>query len=181
MRSPFTAWLLAAFVLGAGQAAGQNPPPPPPNVASPHATDNGPAGDSAPVTLSGCLERIKPQPTASGSSATPGPQALYALRTATEPGRQATVYPLLAATDAIKLADHLGHRVQITAVMRAATNTQPALSNDGVSPSMRSTGMDTSPRPGTATNEPGPATTIAQPLFVNALKMIDVTCEGPRR
>lgn len=180
MRSRSHLWLLAGFSFVAGPAAAQNPPPPPPNVASPHATDKSPAGDSAPVTLSGCVERSKPQPSASSSSSAAGPQALYALRTAAAPGAEATVYPLLPGSDTIKLADHVGHRVQITAVMRAATNTQPGLSNAGVSPSMRSTGMDTQPRPGAAANEPAPATAIAQPLFVNALKMLDVTCEGPK-
>jgi len=167
--------VVAGFVLMSTLASAQNPPPPPPNVASPHATDRSP-GDSALLTLSGCLERSKPPVTAADTSAA-GPQAPFVLRAAAEQGREPVVYQLFPASDAIKLAEHVGHRIQISAAMRAATNSQPGLSNEGVSPATRAAGMETQPKPtGPVAGTPGPS--VAQPLFVNAVKMLSVTCDA---
>ncbi len=88
------------------------------------------------------------------------------------------LYQVLPANDRVKLGDHVGHRVTVTAVIRAATNTQPGRSNEGVSPSMRSTGMDTQPTPAPREGALATAVTIAQPLVVNAVKMLSVRCDA---
>ena len=171
--------LLSLALLSAAPAAGQTPSsPPPPNVVQPSPAASGPKGDSAPVTLTGCLERARRDPS-SPQAGVAEAQAPYVLRTASQAGREPVLYQVLPANDGIKLAEHLGHRVEITAVMRAATNAQPGRTNEGVSPSMRSTGMETLPSPAPKDDQAA-AMSITQPLMVNALKMLDVTCEGSK-
>ena len=181
-------------------AAAQSPqtPPPPPNVASPRVPDSKMSVDSAPVTLTGCLERAAgPQaqtPPASRTGTTPatgtavtGASAPFVLRTAPKAGTQATVYHLFPSNDSVKLSDHVGHRVEVTAALKAATNSQAGMTNAGVSPSVPggSTGMETmptaSPSTGAATAPAAPGAAVAQPMFVTAVKMLEGSCQAPAR
>jgi hypothetical protein len=176
-----------ALLLTASPIAAQTPPPTtPPNVAAPQPSpDPKTAPPSAPVTLTGCLERSKPPSvTDAGRTQTPpsaDPATSFVLRTDATPAstdRRGVVYKIIASGTSVKLDQHVGHRVEVTGTLQLATNQQPALSNQGVSPSTRSgsTGMETIPSPATASS--GDTPSVTQPIFVESLKMIDATCKA---
>ena len=89
------------------------------------------------------------------------------------------VYNLIASGPAVRLEQHVGHRVQLSGTLRMATNQQPGLSNQGVSPSTPSgsTGMETMPKPDPMAAQAGMAS-VTQPIFVESLKMLDGGCKG---
>jgi hypothetical protein len=188
-----SAGLLAATFMLAPSVGAQAPPPEaPPNIVMPQPTPD-PGVASAPVTLTGCLQR--PQATAPGQQDKPHgvtPASAFVLRTAGASGQPPVTYHLIASTKSIDLSSHLNHRVEITGTLRAATNKQPGMSNEGVSPSTPSgsTGVETIPQPpGDAPGhgEPGKLSSssasaghvVAQPLFVTSVKMIDAQCSAP--
>ncbi len=80
----------------------------------------------------------------------------------------------------MKLDQHVGHRVTITGTLKVATNQQPGLSNQGVSPSTPSgsTGMETMPKPDPMAPAHGAVSSLAQPIFVDSLKMLEGGCKG---
>ena len=184
------AGLAAAVLLGASPSNAQTPAAPPttpPNIAAPQPTPVDPAAQtSAPVTLTGCLERSKPQ-SLSDSGKTPppvnvDPPTAYVLRSEPAAGTaegQAVVYNLIATGPSVRLEQHRGHRVQISGTLRMITNQQPGLSNQGVSPSMPSgsTGMETMPKPDPMAAQAG-MPSVTQPIFVESLKMLDGGCKG---
>jgi hypothetical protein len=175
---------LALLVIPA-PAAGQTPPTTPPNVAAPHPSpDPKAAASSAPVTLTGCLERAKPASTTDGRHTQPAntnPPTAFALRTeaTTASGSSGVVYKVLSSGPSVQLDQHVGHRVEVTGTLRMATNQQPGMSNQGVSPSTPSgsTGMETTPTAEPATGAPGDAPSVTQPIFVDSLKMIGGPCK----
>ena len=185
--------LLAATLVVAPAVGAQTPvPEAPPNIVTPQPAAPDPGVASAPVTLTGCLQR--PQATAPGRDKPHGvtPGSAFVLRTAGADGKPAVTYHLIASTKGIDLASHLNHRVEITGTLRAATNQQPGMSNEGVSPSTpsSSTGVETLPQPsGDAPvhGEPGKRSAsgvpagqiVAQPLFVTSVTMIDTRCSAP--
>ena len=167
------AGIVVARLLLPSTSAAQNPPPP--NIAAPQTAPTPQAAEpSAPVTLTGCLERSKPP--------NPAPTTAYVLRS--EPSTTATdaravVYSLVANGPSVKLDQHVGHRVTITGTLKVDTNQQPGLSNQGVSPSTPSgsTGMETMPKP----DPMAPAhavSSLAQPIFVDSVKMLEGGCKG---
>ena len=193
---------LAGLLLMAvpSPAAAQPPqtPPPPPNVSSPRVPDSKMSGDAAPLILTGCLERAPGAqaqvPPASQTGTTPatgtapaGASAPFVLRTSPEAGTGATVYHLVPSNDSVKLSDHVGHRVEVTAALKAATNSQAGMTNAGVSPSVPSgsTGMETMPAPSPSTAagtaQAAPRAAIAQPMFVTAVKMLEGRCQATAR
>jgi hypothetical protein len=195
--------LLAAAPVPAQPPSSQTPTAPP-NVAPPQPTDPAAMSPSAPVTLTGCLERGKAVPAESRPGAPPLPgagQTPFVLRTlgppsssapaasnpsATDPKAQPkaehpVIYALVAAKDNVRFDAHVGHKVTLTGTLRAAMNQQPGMSNQGISPSTPSgsTGMETAPRPAgdpAAANAP----TITQPIFVDSLTMVDTSCSESR-
>jgi hypothetical protein len=185
--NPTAAGALVVALL-AGPAGAQTPSqapasPAPPNVAQPHPTPDPQA--AAPLTLTGCLARSDSaaQPGANADRAGRGPAVEFVLKVAGKDGAAPVTYPVVAATDGVKLAPHVGHRIEITGAYRIATNQQAGLSNQGVSPSTPSgsTGMETLPRPGDGATEPTAVsrTLVAQPLFVSSVKMVSGRCQGP--
>ena len=80
----------------------------------------------------------------------------------------------------MKLDQHVGHRVTITGTLKVVTNQQPGLSNQGVSPSTPSgsTGMETMPKPDPMAPAHGAVSSLAQPIFVDSLKMLEGGCKG---
>lgn len=70
--------------------------------------------------------------------------------------------------------------MEITGTMRAVTNTQPVLSNHGVSPSTPSgsTGMETMPPPDPIASSGAVGPSVSQPIPVDSLKMLDGECKG---
>ena len=175
-RSLCVAAGIALSLLSPSTSDAQNPPPP--NIAAPQTAPAPPTETaSAPVTLTGCLERAKP------SVATTPPATTYVLRslpaTSTSDGR-AVVYSVLSDSPSVKLEQHVGHRVTITGTLKVATNQQPGLSNQGVSPSTPSgsTGMETMPKPDPMAPAQGAVSSLAQPIFVTSLKMLEGECKG---
>ena len=184
------AGLAAAALLLASPSNAQTPAAPPttpPNIAAPQpAPDPVAQTSSAPVTLTGCLERSKPQSLSDGGKTPPpvnvNPPTAYVLRSEPAAGTaegQAVVYNLIASGQAVRLDQHVGHRVQLSGTLRMVTNQQPGLSNQGVSPSTPSgsTGMETMPKPDPMAAQAGMAS-VAQPIFVESLKMLDGGCKG---
>jgi hypothetical protein len=181
-----TAGLAAAVLLFASPAKAQTPTTPP-NIAAPQPTPAPAAPPSAPVTLTGCIERTKPQSLSDGGKTPPAsnvnPATAYVLRSEPAPGAaesQPVVYHLISTGPAVRLAEHIGHRVQLTGTLRVATNQQPGLSNQGVSPSTPSgsTGMETMPKPDPMAGAQAGVPSMAQPIFVESLKMLDGGCKG---
>ncbi len=183
------AGLAAAALLVASPSNGQTPTAPPttpPNIAAPQPAPDPAAQASAPVTLTGCLERSKPQSLSDTGKTPPAanvdPPTAYVLRSEPAAGTaegQAVVYNLIASGPAVRLEKHVGHRVQLSGTLRVATNQQPGLSNQGVSPSTPSgsTGMETMPKPDPMGAQAGVAS-VTQPIFVESLKMMDGGCKG---
>ncbi len=182
-----TAGLAAAVLVFASPSKAQTPTTPP-NVAAPQPTPApAPAAQtSAPVTLTGCIERPKPQSYDSGKTPPPAnvnPATAYVLRSEPAAGAaegQGVVYNLISTGPAVRLAEHIGHRVQLTGTLRAATNQQPGLSNQGVSPGTPSgsTGMETMPKPDPMAGAQAGVPSVTQPIFVESLKMLDGGCKG---
>jgi hypothetical protein len=110
------------------------------------------------------------------------PPTAYVLRA--EPGagtaENAGAYNLIAAGADVRFEEHKGHRVEITGTMRAVTTSQAGLSNHGVSPSTPSgsTGMETTPTPDPIAPSRADGVSVAQPILVNSLKMLDGGCKG---
>lgn len=184
---PVAAVIVAASAMIPSPSRAQAPPPPP-NVAAPHPSPAPAAAQaSAPVTLTGCLERSTatsaPTRGKEAARAEASPSTAYVLRTApttTSGSDSGVVYNVISASKAVKLEEHVGHRVEITATMRVAANQQAGLTNQGVSPSTPSgsTGMETLPKPdpGAPAQPGGPS--VAQPLFVESLKMLEGSCKA---
>ena len=187
MTSPLRVSLaLAGAVLLAPPAFAQPPSPPPPNVAAPHPSpDPQRAVKSAPITLTGCLVRSKPAPPPDKDqterSVHRDPPTAYVLRAEPDAGtaENAVAYNLIAAGADVRFEEHKGHRVEITGTMRAVTTSQAGLSNHGVSPSTPSgsTGMETTPTPDPIAPSPADGVSVAQPILVNSLKMLDGGCK----
>ena len=184
------AGLAAAVLLGASPSNAQTPAPPPPttppNIAAPQPSPDPSAQNSAPITLTGCLERSKPLSLAdSGKTPPPSnvdPATAYVLRSESSEGaseNRGVVYNLIATGPSVRLEQHRGHRVQISGTLRMTTNQQPGLSNQGVSPSMPSgsTGMETMPKPDPMAAQ-AEVPSITQPIFVESLKMLDGGCKS---
>jgi len=111
------------------------------------------------------------------------PPPAYVLRSEPAAGTaegRGVVYNLIASGPAVRLEKHVGHRVQLSGTLRVATNQQPGLSNQGVSPSTPSgsTGMETMPKPDPMAGAQSDAPSVAQPIFVEALKMIEGGCKS---
>lgn len=179
--------LVAAVLLAPPASIAQSSPPPPPNVAAPHPSPDPQAAiKSAPITLTGCLERSKPasapDKNTTGRSIHTNPPTAYVLRAESGTGTAdaAVVYNVIAAGADVRLEQHKGHRVEITGTMRAATNSQAGLSNHGVSPSTPSgsTGMETTPVPDPIAPGRADSVSVSQPILVNSLKMLDGGCKG---
>jgi hypothetical protein len=174
---------LAAAVLPVASPSNAQTPTTPPNIAAPHPAPPPIEPTSAPVTLTGCIERTKPQSTSDGGKTPPSsvsPATAYVLRSEPAPGAaqsRAVVYDLVATGPTVRFDDHVGHRVQLTGTLRAAPNQQPGLSNHGVSPSTRSTGMETMPTPDPMAAQSG-VSSLAQPVVVESLKMLEGSCKG---
>ena len=168
------AGIAVAGLLLPSTSVAQNPPPP--NIAAPPTAPSPQAAEaSAPVTLTGCLERSKPP--------NPPPATAYVLRSekgTTAADARTVVYSLIANGPSVKLDQHVGHRVTITGTLRVATNQQPGLSNQGVSPSTPSgsTGMETLPKPDPMAPASSAVSSLAQPIFVDSLKMLEGGCKG---
>lgn len=186
---PAGGFLAMAMLLAPSSAAAQAPPQAPPNVAAPHPSPDPKAtAASAPVTLTGCLERSKPS-SATGGQGTPATAPMnaspaFVLRTnATTPssGGKGVVYNIVSLAPSVRLDAHVGHTVEVTGTLRLATNQQPGMSNEGVSASTPSgsTGMETLPTSEPTAAGPGATPSVTQPLFVESLKMIDGTCKAP--
>ena len=179
-------FLAVAMLLTAAPTAAQTPPTAPPNIAAPHPSpDPKTAAPSAPVTLTGCLERSKPPSVTDArrtqTPASTNPATSYVLRTDATPAttdRQGVVYKILSSGSSVRFDEHVGHRVEVTGMLQLATNQQPGMSNQGVSPSTRSgsTGMETLPSPATASG--GDTPSVTQPILVESLKMIDANCKA---
>lgn len=183
--------LLAASFVPVPCVAAQTPPPEaPPSIVMPHPTPD-PRAASAPVTLTGCLQR--PQAAAPGQDGPHGtaPASAFVLQTVGVNGK-AVAYHLVADARGIDLAGHLNHRVEITGTLRAATNRQPGMPGEGVSPSTpsSSTGVETLPQPtgdapargqsqGGRPSGAASGHVVAQPIFVTSVKMIDARCSAP--
>lgn len=187
---PAAGFFAVALLMAPSSATAQTPPPPaPPNVAAPHPSPDPKAvAASAPVTLTGCLERSKPSSASAGPStpatAPMNSPTMFVLRTnPTTPssGGRGVVYNIVSLAPSVRLEAHVGHTVEVTGTLRMATNQQPGMSNEGVSPSTPSgsTGMETTPTSEPATAAQGATPSVTQPLFVESLKMIDGACKGP--
>jgi hypothetical protein len=180
---------LAAAVLLVASPSNAQAPTTPPNVAAPQPTP-APASAaqiSAPITLTGCLERTKPQSLSDAGKTPPpsnvNPPTAYVLRSEPAAGDvegRAVVYNLISAGPSVPFHQHVGHRVQLTGTLRVSTNQQPGLSNQGVSPSTPSgsTGMETMPKPDPMAAVQGGVPSMMQPIFVESLKMLDGGCKG---
>ena len=163
-------------------------PTPPPNIAAPHPSpDPRTAQTSAPVTLTGCLERSKPLSLKDGGKTPPpthtDPATAYVLRSEPSTGDTAAgavIYNLISTGPGVKFEEHRGHRVQITGTLRMATNQQPGLSNQGVSPSTPSgsTGMETMPKPDPMVSAQADVPSVSQPILVQSLKMLEGGCKS---
>ena len=178
--------LVAVVLLAPPTSIAQSSPPPPPNVAAPHPSPDPQAAiKSAPITLTGCLERSKPasapKDTADRSIHTNPPTA-YRLRAESGTGAAdtAVVYNVIAAGADVRFEEHKGHRVEVTGTMRAATHSQAGLSNHGVSPSTPSgsTGMETTPTPDPIAAGRADGVSVSQPILVDSLKMLDGGCKN---
>ena len=184
---PAGGFFAVALLLIAGSAAAQTPPTAPPNIAAPHPSpDPKAAAASAPVTLTGCLERSKPASVNDGGTQTPPntkPATTFVLRTDAATGAgsdsRGVVYKIISSGPSVRFDEHVGHRVEATGTLQVSTNQQPAMSNQAVSPSTPSgsTGMETIPAP-ESTRVRGDMPSVTQPIFVESLKMIDATCKA---
>jgi hypothetical protein len=164
-------------------------PTAPPNIAAPQPTPDPRTSQtaSAPVTLTGCLERSKPLSLADNGKTPPptntDPATAYVLRSEPSAGDTAgstVVYNLISTGPAVKFEEHRGHRVQLTGTLRVTTNQQAGMSNQGVSPSTPSgsTGMETMPKPDPMASTQPDVPSVSQPIFVQSLKMLDGGCKG---
>lgn len=171
-----------ALLVVPSTVGAQTPPAAPPNIAVPHPSpDPKVAASSAPVTLTGCLERSKPSTVADDgrrtqSAANTNPSTAFVLRAdaTTAAKGSGVVYNVISSGPSVRLDQHVGHRVEVTGTLRMATNQQPGMSNQGVSPSTPSgsTGMETLPGPEPTAPVQGDTPSVAQPIFVDSLKMI---------
>jgi hypothetical protein len=177
--------LLLTLLIAPPSADAQAPnPPAPPNVAPPHPTPDPQATPSAPITLTGCLQR--PQAAAQGQEGVTRttPASAFVLRTLGVDGKPAAAYHLVAANQDLDLAKHLNHRVEITGTLRASTNQQPGMPRHGAPPaatdpqtppsSSQAEGRGAEAASGTKAHQP-----MTQPLFVTSVKMIDAQCTAP--
>lgn len=179
--------IVAVLLLAPPPAAAQTPPATPPNVAAPHPSpDPKAAASSAPVTLTGCLERSKPPGVTDGRSTQPAadtnPATAFVLRTegTTASSGSGVVYKIISSGPSVRLDQHVGHRVEVTGTLRMATNQQPGMTNQGVSPSTPSgsTGMETTPTTEPTKAVQGDTPSVTQPIFVESLKMIGAGCKS---
>lgn len=184
--------ILTAVLLAAGQAPPQIPPQTttPPNVAKPKATtpdEGAPRTTQEKITITGCIARGD----ASGAQAAGGPLVLKASsgaasdRSSSGGTPAGTHYQIVSNDPALRLADHVGHRVQLTGRLQAEATEPPSRTNQGVSTSTPSgsTGMETMPPAG---DKPEPrrtptaaATDTAVPatFVVTGVQMLSGSCE----
>ena len=193
LQACLSAVVFAAAVTGA-QTPGASSQTPQPRPGTNQSTKPAPESTEAPVTLVGCIaradaetsgqqaadDRVSPQFVLRVSSGDAGGTPR---RTGDTPA--ATQYHLVPSTAEVRLADHLGHRVEVRGRLKVDAGGTAARTNQGVSTSVPSgsTGMETIPPPGDKpearkTTEGGPEMPVPSMLTVTSVRMLASECGG---
>ena len=183
--------VLAAAVTAA-QTPGASSQTPQPRPGSGASQPTQPAQESTePITLVGCIARADGE-TDSEQAAADKVSPQFVLQVSPDSARGAsagaagnalaTRYHLVPSAD-VRLADHLGHKVEIQGRLKVDPAGTQSRTNQGVSTSIPSgsTGMETVPPPGdkpearTAT-EAGPEMPVPSMLTVTSVRMLAGRC-----
>ena len=194
LQACLSAVVLAAAVTGAQTpGASSQTPQPHSGSATNQPTEPAPESTAAPITLVGCIARADAETSAQQAAANRvSPQFVLRVSSSRDAGGApqrtgdtpaATQYHLVPSTADLRLADHLGHRVEVRGRLKVAAAGARSRTNQGVSTSVPSgsTGMETIPPPGDKpearkTTEGGPEMPVPSMLTVTSVRMLASGC-----